>query len=72
MKYVIYCEDVSNDKSEFELRCERNGEIVEREGGLYSFEDVMIECYNFFRKVCDKYYPDTGIDILEVNLNYRF
>lgn len=72
MKYVIYCEDVSNDKSEFELRCERDGEIVERKDGYYCFEDVMIDCYDFFRMVCDKYLPDTRCDILEVKLYNMF
>lgn len=71
MKLVIYSKP-NEDGSEFELRCEKDGKIVEREGGLYSFEDVMIECYNFFRRVCDKYNLDTRSDILEVNLNYRF
>jgi hypothetical protein len=71
MKLVIYCEDVSKDKSEFELRCEKDGEIVERKIE-YSFEDVMIDCYDFFRMVCDKYYPDTRHDILEVKLYNMF
>jgi hypothetical protein len=71
MKLVIYSKP-NEDRSEFELRCEKDGKIVEREGGLYSFEDVMIKCYDFFNRVCTKYNPDTRFDILEVNLNYRF
>lgn len=71
MKYVIYCVDVSNDKSEFELRCEKDGEIIERKVE-YSFADVMIECYSFFRMIVEKYSPDTRFDILEVKLYNKF
>jgi hypothetical protein len=72
MKYVIYCEDISGDKSEFELRCEVNGEVKDSKRGYYCFEDVMIDCYNFFRMVCDKYWPDTRVDTLEVKLYNMF
>ena len=70
MKYVIYCKP-NEDGSQFELRCERDGVIVERQTEN-CFEDVMINCFSFFNRVCEKYWPDTRVDTLFVNLNYQF
>ncbi len=69
-KYNIYC-NVNEDGSEFTLIAEKDGEIVDSQVES-CFEDVMIDCYNFFSRVCDKYYPDTRFDSLEVNLNHMF
>lgn len=69
-KYNIYCK-VNEDRSEFTLVAEKDGEVVDSQVE-YSFEDVMIECYNFFRRVVEKYWPDTRFDSIEVNLNYKF
>lgn len=69
-KYNIYCK-VNEDGSEFTLVAEKDGEVVDSQVE-YSFEDVMIECYKFFRRVVEKYWPDTRFDSIEVNLNYKF
>lgn len=70
-KYNIYCVDVNGDSSEFELRCKKDGVVVERQTE-YSFDDVLLECGDFFTKVCEKYQPDTRFDELTVELNHRF
>jgi hypothetical protein len=67
----MYCVEISNDGSEFELRFEINGEIVE---GLmeYSFNDVLIDSYSFFKKNCEKYNFDSRFDKLEIDINYKY
>ena len=70
-KIKMYCVDVDNDGSEFEVRFEINGEILERET-VYSFDDVLIVSYEFFKKNCEKYNFDSRRDILEVCLSYTY
>ena len=66
----IYCIEVSNDGSEFELRFEINGELVDKEVG-YCIDDILFMSYEFYSKNCEKYNFDIRYDKLEINLNYK-
>ena len=70
-KIKMYCVDVDNDGSEFEVRFEINGEILERET-VYSFDDVLIISYEFFKNNCVKYLVDPRRDTFEVCLSYTY
>ena len=70
-KFKISCVEVSDDGSEFELRFELNGEIVERKTE-YSFDDVLCDSYNFFKENCEKYKIDNRFDKLEINVSYAY
>ena len=67
----MYCVDVSNDESEFELRFEVGGKVVDKEV-VYSFDDVLYISYEFFKKNCEKYNFDGRFDTLEVSINKRY
>ena len=70
-KHRIYCEDVSEDAGEFELRCEKDGEIVETKIE-HCFEDVLIDVYEFFKECCENYDIDTRFDSIEIDINYQY
>lgn len=53
--FKIYC-TTNEDNSEFTLVGECDGEIIATQTEC-SFEDVMINCYNFFRDIVDTYCP---------------
>ena len=67
----MYCIDVSDDASGFELRFELNGKILEKTTE-YSFEDILIESYNFFHKNCEKYQFDGRLDELVVEITHQY
>ena len=69
-KFRMYFEDVSNDSSEFELRFECNGDVVNRKIE-YSVDDILFESYNFFKDSCERYGFDSRFDILSIELNYK-
>ena len=69
-KFRMYFVDVSNDCSEFELRFEFNGEVVDKKIE-YSVDDILFESYNFFYRNCEKYGFDSRFDRLDIELNYR-
>lgn len=66
-KYVITCEDVSRDGGEFQLVCEKD-EVVMKQRTEYSFEDVLIDCYEFFRECCEDFQIDTRFDSIVINI----
>ena len=70
-KFKMYCVEISNDGSEFELRFEKDSEIVDRIIE-YSFDDVLYDSYNFFNKNCEKYGFDSRFDKLEINIDYKY
>jgi hypothetical protein len=70
-KFRMYCVEVSNDGSEFELRFEKDGEVVDSIIE-YCFDDVLIDSYKLFEKNCEKYCFDTRFDSLEININYKY
>ena len=67
----MYCVEVSNDASEFELRFEVNGKIVDH-ATEYSFQDVLITSAEFFKHNCEKVGFDTRFDHLEIKLDYTY
>jgi hypothetical protein len=67
----MYCVEVGNDASEFELRFEVNGKIVDRVT-VYSFDDVLIVSAEFFKRNCEKVSFDTRFDRLEIKLDYTY
>lgn len=69
-KFRMYFVDISNDGSEFELRFECNGEVVDRRVE-YSVEDILFESYKFFRRNCEKFGFDSRFDSLSIELNYK-
>lgn len=70
-KFRMYCIDISNDGSEFELRFELNGDIVDKITE-YSFDDVLIDSYNFFHQNCEKYRFDGRFDELTIEISHKF
>lgn len=69
-KFRMYCVEVSNDGSEFELRFEIDGEIIDKKVE-YCIEDCLIDSEEFFRKNCEKYNFDSRFDSLKVSLNFE-
>ena len=69
-KFRMYFVDVSNDDSEFELRFEYNGEVVDRKIE-YCVDDILFESYEFFKKNCKEFGFDSRIDSLSIELNYK-
>ena len=69
-KFKIYC-TTNEDHSEFTLVAECNGEVITTQTE-HSFEDVMIKCYVFFQRIVTTYWPQSGVDTIEVNLSYKF
>ena len=69
-KFRMYFVDVSNDDSEFELRFEYNGEVVDRKIE-YCVDDILFESYEFFKKNCKEVCFDSRFDSLSIELNYK-
>ena len=69
-KFRMYFVDVSNDDSEFELRFECNGEVVDRKTE-YCVDDILFESYEFFKKNCKEVGFDSRFDSLSIELNYK-
>ena len=67
----MYCVEVSDDGSEFELRFEVNGELVDKKVG-YCIDDILFFSYEFFVKNCEKYNFDIRFDTLNIELNYKY
>ena len=70
-KFKMSCVDVSKDGSEFELRFELNGNIVDKKTE-YSFDDALIDSYEFFKTNCETYNIDTRFDKLEVEMKHQY
>ena len=70
-KFKMSCVDVSKDGSEFELRFELNGNIVDKKTE-YSFDDVLADSYDFFKENCEKHKIDTRFDKLEIAVTYTY
>jgi hypothetical protein len=66
----MYFVEVSNDGSEFELRFECNGEVIDKQVE-YSVDDILIVSYEFFNKNCDEVGFDSRFDSLSIELNYK-
>lgn len=69
-EFRMYFVDISNDGSEFELRFECNGEVVNKRVE-YSVEDILFESYKFFRVNCEEFGFDSRFDSLSIELNYK-
>lgn len=69
--FKLYCKEIGNDGSEFELIFEINGKVVDKQTE-FSFQDILIESENFLVRNCEKYYYDSRFDSFEVSLNYIF
>jgi hypothetical protein len=67
----MYCVEVGNDASEFELIFEVDGKIVDR-ATEYSFDDILITSAAFFKRNCEKVGFDTRFDRLEIKLDYTY
>lgn len=67
----MYCVDVDGDGSEFELRFEIDGKIVDRKT-TYCFDDVLYYSHDFFTNNCEKAKYNGMIDLLEINLSYKY
>ena len=68
--FRMYVEEVSNDGSEFELRFEIDGEVVDKITGN-CIEDVLIYSPTVFTFNCEKYNFDSRFDKLKVSLNFE-
>ncbi len=64
----IFCKDISGDESEYSLICTLNGEVVKEKREIYSFDDVLIMCYDFYYEVCESLVYDSRFDKLIVNI----
>ena len=69
--FKMYCVEVGNDGSEFQLVFELNGSIKDIKTE-YCFEDILFSSSEFLTKNCEKYGYDSRFDSFEVNLNYKF
>lgn len=69
-KFRMYFVDVSNDGSEFELRFECNGEVIDKKVE-YSVDDILFVSYEFFKKNCEEVGFDSRFDSLSIELNYK-
>jgi hypothetical protein len=69
--FKLYCVEVGNDGSEFQLVFEINGNIKDIKTE-YCFENILISSSEFLSKNCEKYGYDGRFDSFEVNLNYKF
>lgn len=69
--FKMYCKEIGNDGSEFELVFEIDGKIVDRQTE-FSFQNVLIESEDFLVRNCEKYDYDSRFDSFEVSLNYIF
>jgi hypothetical protein len=69
-EFKFWVEDVSNDESEFQLLFTLDGKLkgVKTE---YSYDDCLIDCYEFWRENCEKYSFDGRIDRMIVEFNFR-
>ena len=70
-KLKLYCVEVSDDGSEFELRFEVDDEIVDRKTE-YSFDDVLIDSYDFFNDNCNRINFDSRFDSFEIDIRYKY
>lgn len=70
-EFKMYCKEVSNDGSEFELVFEIDEKVVDRQTE-FSFQNILIESENFLVRNCEKYDYDSRFDSFEVSLNYSF
>lgn len=68
--FRMYFVEVSNDGSEFELRFECNGEVIDKKVE-YSVDDILIVSYEFFNKNCEEVGFDSRFDSLSIELNYK-
>lgn len=69
-KFRMYVVDISNDGSEFELRFEVDGKVVDKIIG-YCIEDILIYSNDFFRVNCEENKFDSRFDSLSIELNYK-
>ena len=69
-KFRMYFVEVSNDGSEFELRFECNGEVIDKKVE-YSVDDILFVSYEFFKKNCEEVGFDSRFDSLSIELNYK-
>ena len=70
-KLRMYCVEVEEDGSEFELRFEIDGEVVDKITG-YCIEDILIYSPTVLAFNCEKYNFDSRFDNLSIELNYKF
>jgi hypothetical protein len=68
-KQKMYC--VETPGGEYELVYEINGKVVDRQFSG-SFENVMLDCYDFFRRNSEKYELESRVNTLEVKLEHTF
>jgi len=68
--FRMYFVDISNDGSEFELRFECNGEVIDKKVE-YSVDDILFVSYEFFKKNCEEVGFDSRFDSLSIELNYK-
>lgn len=70
-KFRMYCVDTSQEGSEFELRFELNGKIIDKKTE-YCFDDVLADSYDFFKRNCELHKIDTRFDELKVEILYSY
>lgn len=70
-KCKLYCVEVSDDGSEFELRFEIDGEIVKRKIE-YSFDDILISSCDFLHDCYEGFGLDARWDVIDVELTHRY
>ena len=69
-KLRMYVEEISNDGSEFELRFEIDGKLVDSKIE-YCIDDCLFDSYEFFKKNCEENNFDSRFDRLSIELNYK-
>lgn len=65
-EFKIYCKEVSDDGSEFKLVLEIDGKVEKEKCELWSFDDVLSVCYNFFKSSLEEYNFDGRFDNYEM------
>lgn len=70
-KMKMYCVDVNNDAGSYELIFEVDGKVAEKKF-CGAFENVMIDCYDFFKKCAKKYGLASIENSCEIKLEHTF
>jgi hypothetical protein len=70
--FEIYCDKVSGDGSEFKLVLEIDNRVKEEKKGLWSFDDVLIVLYDFYKTSLEKYDFDGRRDTFDFCVEYSW
>lgn len=70
--FEIYCDTVSSDGSEFKLVLTIDDRVREERKNLFSFDDVTIVLYDFYKYSLEKYNFDGRRDVFDFCVEYSW